>query len=736
MTRSRVGAAALGLVLMWTLLTCVRVAPVQATQQYAETTGKGCLFCHQDNLGGPLKTAGWAYARGGYQYPIPAWSLEKIERLQTSWHRFFRFAGGYIHLLAAAVLIGAIFYVHLFIGPAKLSGGIPRGERLLGITSLATLALTGVYLTWIRIGRWEDFFNSTFGLALFIKIVLFALMLLSAATAVTSVHRRLKMSAGETTADPDSAMTPAVLSQHDGSGGNPAYIAYQEQVFDVSGSGKWKQGRHFGKHRAGSDLTAAMDGAPHGPEVLDQVPNIGRMARASGPVSVPPIRRVFTAMAYLNMALVLLILLCVAVWNWGGRFDNTRGTRTAAAAAAAQGCVDCHRKLNPVIYSDWKNSIHSKVAVDCMKCHQVPSESQYLQNKAHLEHTRAPIASVVSPKTCAGCHPNQYEQYARSKHANTHSIMWSVDHWLNDDMNNQLERTTGCYACHGTVVELIDGRPTPGSWPNVGVGRVNPDGSLGSCSSCHTRHRFSVEEARKPEACDQCHLGPDHPQIEIYEESKHGTIYHAEQAQWNWRPETGRWKAGRDYRAPTCAVCHMSAAAGVAGTHDVTERLAWELQTPRSIRPSEFEPHPASTRWTDERAKMQQICRQCHSKTWTEDHFSNLDRTIEHYNRNYYDPIKTELDALYRQGLLSSLRYFDEPLEWQYYEYWHHEGRRARMGTAMMAPDYAWWHGFYELKHRYSRIHELIEELRASGKPAFLAPFPGAVHHPDTANPH
>jgi len=25
---------------------------------------------------------------------------------------------------------------------------------------------------------------------------------------------------------------------------------------------------------------------------------------------------------------------------------------------------------------------------------------------------------------------------------------------------------------------------------------------------------------------------------------------------------------------------------------------------------------------------------------------------------------------------------------------WHHEGRRARMGTAMMGPDYAWWHGF------------------------------------------
>jgi hypothetical protein len=78
---------------------------------------------------------------------------------------------------------------------------------------------------------------------------------------------------------------------------------------------------------------------------------------------------------------------------------------------------------------------------------------------------------------------------------------------------------------HGDQAIDENGKIDPATWPNAGVGRLNLDGSKGSCTSCHTRHRFSVAEARKPEACDQCHLGPDHPQIEIYEESKHGTIY-------------------------------------------------------------------------------------------------------------------------------------------------------------------------------------------------------------------
>jgi hypothetical protein len=303
--------------------------------------------------------------------------------------------------------------------------------------------------------------------------------------------------------------------------------------------------------------------------------------------------------------------------------------------------------------------------------------------------------------------------------------MWKIDRWLKDGMNNAVERTSGCFACHGPKVELDQGRPTPGTWPNVGIGRINPDGSLGSCSACHTRHRFSIAEARKPEACDQCHLGPDHPQIEIYNESKHGTIYHAEKNRWRFDTDDRHWIAGRDFRAPTCAACHMSAAGPVPASHDVTARLSWETQSPLTVRPEHFEPFPSGRSWETERAKMKTVCLQCHSTTWTDAHFANFDGVVAHYNDAYYLPIKTLMDGLYADGMLSKEPYFDEPIEWQFYELWHHEGRRARMGTAMMAPDYAWWHGFYELKQRFNLLTEQIAAVRAKGGDRVFTHFPG-----------
>ncbi len=40
------------------------------------------------------------------------------------------------------------------------------------------------------------------------------------------------------------------------------------------------------------------------------------------------------------------------------------------------------------------------------------------------------------------------------------------------------------------VLENPDGRPqfASGTWPNTGIGRLNLDGSRGSCSACHSRH--------------------------------------------------------------------------------------------------------------------------------------------------------------------------------------------------------------------------------------------------------
>ena len=99
--------------------------------------------------------------------------------------------------------------------------------------------------------------------------------------------------------------------------------------------------------------------------------------------------------------------------------------------------------------------------------------------------------------------------------------------------------------------------------------------------------------------------------------------------------------------------------------------------------------------------------------------------------RSITSPSGARIDALYAAGLLSAERYFDEPLEWEFYELWHHEGRRARMGAAMMAPDYAWWHGFYELKHRFNHVMDAARDLAAGGVPSpRWDDFPGRVDGP------
>lgn len=402
-------------------------------------------------------------------------------------------------------------------------------------------------------------------------------------------------------------------------------------------------------------------------------------------------------------------------------------------SATAKGCIECHTTSTPGMVADWADSRHAHANITCIDCHRAgPADSDI--SKKHLSWEKTPISPIVSPKDCSRCHPTEAAEFSKSKHARTLDIIWQIDPWLRQGINNEIERITGCDHCHGSVIKVVDGQLDPATWPNVGIGRVNPDGSRGSCSSCHTRHKFSLEEARKPEACGQCHLGPDHPQIEIYNESKHGAIYHAEGDSWKWNAAPGTWSPGVDYRAPTCSTCHMSQVGAVRGTHDVTERLAWETQAPLTIRPSEFEPLPAKTDWRQEREKMKGVCQACHSPAWTNGHFDRFDKAVENYNETYYKPAKKIMDDLYEKGLLSKDKSLDEKLEIEFYEFWHHEGRRARFGAAMMAPDYAWWHGFYELKKRFMEIETQAEELLRTGKPSKVHEVRGATG--DTTRPN
>ena len=255
-------------------------------------------------------------------------------------------------------------------------------------------------------------------------------------------------------------------------------------------------------------------------------------------------------------------------------------------------CLNCHDTVTPGIVKQWQESKHSKVGVKCYVCHKAKAN-----DPAGFEHNGFRVTAVVSPRYCEGCHAKEVKEFRESLHnvagffslsayaiAKGEKIEDGITLGQNKNYKTNFSRESaeaGCLHCHGTVIKVgKDGELI--NWPNNGMGRFNPDGSTGTCSACHTRHTFSVAEARKPEACGQCHLGPDHPQIEIYEESKHGAIYATEGEKWNWEVPAGQW-GPEDIKAPTCATCHMSGFGGVVETtHNVSERLKWELEPPFS----------------------------------------------------------------------------------------------------------------------------------------------------------
>jgi len=79
---------------------------------------------------------------------------------------------------------------------------------------------------------------------------------------------------------------PETIRQFDGKEGRPVYVAHEGRVFDVSGSKLWKTGLHMNRHAAGRDLTADLEAAPHGAEMLDRYPQVGTL-RNEADVAVP-----------------------------------------------------------------------------------------------------------------------------------------------------------------------------------------------------------------------------------------------------------------------------------------------------------------------------------------------------------------------------------------------------------------------------------------------------------------
>jgi hydroxylamine dehydrogenase len=388
-------------------------------------------------------------------------------------------------------------------------------------------------------------------------------------------------------------------------------------------------------------------------------------------------------------------------------------------------CVDCHRIEQPGIINDWKDSRHAHAGVSCIDCHQVSHDDSTATQHEDLIGTDVYTSALVPPSTCARCHPVENAQFNESGHFRSyrqiipkdslHALIQKHEGQEHPEFGNA-PGETGCMQCHGTEIKLDEeNRPIDSTWPNMGMGNVYPDGSTGNCSTCHTRHRFSIAEARKPAACASCHLGPDHPDIEVFENSKHGQIFAAEGDNWIWDSAPDTWEPG-DYRAPTCATCHMSGIGELNTTHNITDRLHWNLWEKTSeIRNSTDVLSPLLGKGEEGRAKMMLVCNSCHSTLHTEGFFAQGDRAVQLYNEAYFAAAEKMRTELADKGLLKENPWSDE-FQIIYYYLWHHEGRRARHGAMMNAPDWAHWHGFFELQQDLYKLQDIFDKRIVTGK--------------------
>jgi len=380
-------------------------------------------------------------------------------------------------------------------------------------------------------------------------------------------------------------------------------------------------------------------------------------------------------------------------------------------------CVECHEDDMPGLVKEWRWSRHYGADVGCYECHAAdPADPDA------FEHNGYSIAIIVSPKDCARCHENEFAEFQKSHHADAGKILGSLDNVLGEVIEGPAAAVNGCKQCHGSVVQVAeDGQLDPLTWPNSGMGRINPDGSKGSCAACHSRHSFDAALARQPENCGKCHLGPDHPQKEIYEESKHGIAYYANVDRMNLGSPS--WIVGVDYSAaPTCATCHMSATRDLPLTHDVGDRISWTLRPAISqkVDAAAIKAGKEVKDWQGRRRDMKNVCSNCHTSGYVDNFYTQYDVAVDLYNDKFAVPATEIYNKIRSGGLISSDITFDDEIEWTYFYLWHHEGRRARMGAAMFAPDYTQWHGFYEVADRFymeflPQAREVVERGRAAG---------------------
>ena len=369
-----------------------------------------------------------------------------------------------------------------------------------------------------------------------------------------------------------------------------------------------------------------------------------------------------------------------------------------ALANSTNECVVCHRQTSPGIVQQYASSTMAVAQVSCQQCHQV--EPNY---PGATEHEGVHVLASPTTVMCEKCHATEVAQFHQSRHGLPAYVAFAGSKDLSPELLQKYEAIPeGSFApdkSRNAIAELEGPDMTRFTCEGChNIGKPAADNSVGQCQKCHLRHEFSLEQARKPETCNACHIGPDHPQWEIYQESPHGIAYMTMGHNWNWEAEPGTLNV-KDFPAPTCSICHMSGFGTSGTTHDVGDRLTWYLFAPISER------RPS---WQDNKTRMQGVCLECHNQTFIVDFYNAADKATERVNEWVVE--SNEIIAPLQEQNLLTKEPFDEPIDFTYFNLWHHWGRTAKFGTWMQGPDYSQWHGAYEVLHDLAELREMVED--------------------------
>ena len=196
-------------------------------------------------------------------------------------------------------------------------------------------------------------------------------------------------------------------------------------------------------------------------------------------------------------------------------------------------------------------------------------------------------------------------------------------------------------------------------------------------------------------------MGPDHSQIEIYNESKHGVLYNAQKAQMNLNADPKKLTT-KDMSVPTCVTCHLSGLDGLNVTHDTTERLSyWLFAAVSEKRPTYQQAQDA----------MKDVCLKCHARPQVDSFYTEAEDVVADTNK-VISEAQTLMQSLQEEGLLTETP-FDEPIDFLFFDLWHYYGRTAKHGAFMGGADFVQWHGNYELLHKTAEIEKIAKELRS-----------------------